>query len=78
MQSSPCAGRVKREDWKPPSGLKRTLTVALDTAQYQMDMNHLQVRLLEPSKSAPCAPAPKVVVDVALTTMHGYVCCHRY
>ncbi|KAK9863382.1 hypothetical protein WJX84_010246 [Apatococcus fuscideae] len=35
-------GRVKREDWKPPAGLKRTITVALDTAQYQMDMNHLQ------------------------------------
>ena len=37
------AGRVKREDWKPPEGLKRTITVALDTAQYQMDMNNLQV-----------------------------------
>ena len=34
-------GRVKREEWKPPTGTSRTLTVALDTAQYQMDMNHM-------------------------------------
>ena len=36
-------GRVKREEWTPPLGLKRTLTVALDTAQYQLDMNSMQV-----------------------------------
>ncbi|KAK9820367.1 hypothetical protein WJX72_009525 [[Myrmecia] bisecta] len=35
-------GRVKREEWHPPVGTKRTLMVALDTAQYQMDMNHMQ------------------------------------
>eukprot|EP00798_Chlamydomonas_sp_ICE-L_P018650 gene18650-25166_t len=34
-------GRVKREEWKPPTGCVRTLTVAMDTAQYQMDMNHM-------------------------------------
>eukprot|EP00850_Spirogloea_muscicola_P023959 SM000413S15642 [mRNA] locus=s413:13687:24995:+ [translate_table: standard] len=32
-------GRVKREEWKPPEGTKRTLVVALDTAQYQLDVN---------------------------------------
>ena len=31
-------GRIKRDEWKPPSGFQRTLTVALDTAQYQLDM----------------------------------------
>ncbi|CAL8471736.1 g11278 [Coccomyxa elongata] len=31
-------GRVKRDEWKPPAGFQRTLTVALDTAQYQLDM----------------------------------------
>jgi hypothetical protein len=31
-------GRIKRDEWKPPSGFQRTLTVALDTAQYQIDM----------------------------------------
>ena len=32
-------GRVKREDWKPPSGEARTVVVGLDNAQYQLDMN---------------------------------------
>lgn len=31
-------GRIKREDWKPPKGEIRTVTVALDTAQYHMDV----------------------------------------
>lgn len=31
-------GRVKRDEWKPPSGFQRTVTVALDAAQYQLDM----------------------------------------
>ena len=35
-------GRVRREDWHPPNGCKRTITVAMDTAQYQMDINHMQ------------------------------------
>lgn len=35
-------GRVKRDEWHPPRGFKRTLTVAMDTAQYQMDINHMQ------------------------------------
>ena len=35
-------GRVKREEWQPPAGLKRTLVVALDTAQYQLDMEAMQ------------------------------------
>ncbi|KAL6757285.1 hypothetical protein V8C86DRAFT_1695364 [Haematococcus lacustris] len=34
-------GRVRRDEYKPPEGTTRTLTVALDTAQYQLDMNHL-------------------------------------
>ena len=34
-------GRVKRDEWQPPVGLKRTLTVALDPAQYQTDMSHM-------------------------------------
>ncbi|GFR52139.1 hypothetical protein Agub_g14654, partial [Astrephomene gubernaculifera] len=32
-------GRVRRDEVKPPEGYARTLTVALDTAQYQLDMN---------------------------------------
>jgi intron-binding protein aquarius len=32
-------GRIKREDWKPPSGEIRTAVVALDSAQYQLDVN---------------------------------------
>lgn len=32
-------GRVKREEWKPPKGELRTVVLALDTAQYQMDVN---------------------------------------
>ncbi|KAG2495214.1 hypothetical protein HYH03_006820 [Edaphochlamys debaryana] len=32
-------GRVRRDEVKPPQGFSRTITVALDTAQYQMDMN---------------------------------------
>ncbi|KAF5841175.1 hypothetical protein DUNSADRAFT_14005 [Dunaliella salina] len=34
-------GRVKPHEQKPPEGFLRTLTVALDTAQYQLDMNHM-------------------------------------
>ncbi|PSS26492.1 Intron-binding protein like [Actinidia chinensis var. chinensis] len=30
-------GRIKRDEWKPPKGEMRTVTVALDTAQYHMD-----------------------------------------
>lgn len=33
------SGRVKREEWKPPQGEVRVAVVALDTAQYQMDVN---------------------------------------
>ena len=40
-------GRVKREEWQPPAGLKRTLVVALDTAQYQMDMEAMQASVSE-------------------------------
>ncbi|MCL7030325.1 hypothetical protein MKW94_020624, partial [Papaver nudicaule] len=32
-------GRIKRDEWKPPKGDLRTVTVALDTAQYYMDVN---------------------------------------
>jgi len=31
-------GRAQREQWAPPRGTQRTLVVALDTAQYQMDV----------------------------------------
>lgn len=30
-------GKIKRDEWKPPKGELRTVTVALDTAQYHMD-----------------------------------------
>ncbi|OAY64326.1 Intron-binding protein aquarius [Ananas comosus] len=30
-------GRIKRDEWKPPKGDIRTVTVALDTAQYHID-----------------------------------------
>lgn len=32
-------GRIKRDEWKPPKGELRTVTVALDTAQYHMDVS---------------------------------------
>lgn len=35
------SGKIKREDWKPPKGELRTVTVALDTAQYHMDVNNI-------------------------------------
>ena len=31
-------GRVRPEDWAPPKGTLRTITVALDPAQYQSDV----------------------------------------
>jgi hypothetical protein len=31
-------GRVRPDEWRPPAGALRTLTLALDTAQYQLDM----------------------------------------
>jgi len=34
-------GRVRRDEWHPPVGLRRTITCALDTAQYQLDMDAL-------------------------------------
>ncbi|KAF8404573.1 hypothetical protein HHK36_009460 [Tetracentron sinense] len=34
-------GRIKRDEWKPPKGELRTLTVALDTAQYHMDVSDI-------------------------------------
>ncbi|MCL7038418.1 hypothetical protein MKW94_005183, partial [Papaver nudicaule] len=34
-------GRIKRDEWKPPKGELRTVTVALDTAQYYMDVNDI-------------------------------------
>ncbi|KAK7308329.1 hypothetical protein VNO77_41931 [Canavalia gladiata] len=35
------SGRIKREEWKPPKGELRTITVALDTAQYHMDVSNI-------------------------------------
>ncbi|CAL4914676.1 unnamed protein product [Urochloa decumbens] len=32
-------GRIKREEWKPPKGEMRTVRIALDTAQYHIDVN---------------------------------------
>ncbi|XP_034693075.1 RNA helicase aquarius-like [Vitis riparia] len=34
-------GRIKRDEWKPPKGELRTVTVALDTAQYHMDVGDI-------------------------------------
>ncbi|KAK1287098.1 putative RNA helicase SDE3 [Acorus calamus] len=34
-------GRIKRDEWKPPKGEMRTITVALDTAQYHMDVSDI-------------------------------------
>ncbi|KAG6679826.1 hypothetical protein I3842_13G010800 [Carya illinoinensis] len=34
-------GRIKRDEWKPPKGELRTVTVALDTAQYHMDVSNI-------------------------------------
>ncbi|XP_071735864.1 uncharacterized protein [Rutidosis leptorrhynchoides] len=34
-------GRVKRDEWKPPKGELRTVKVALDTAQYHMDVTDI-------------------------------------
>lgn len=34
-------GRIKRDEWKPPKGELRTVTVALDTAQYYMDVTDI-------------------------------------
>ncbi len=35
------SGKVKRDQVKPPEGTLRTLVVALDTAQYQIDVNYI-------------------------------------
>ncbi|CAK0785152.1 hypothetical protein CVIRNUC_008358 [Coccomyxa viridis] len=35
-------GRIKRDEWRPPTGFQRTVTIALDTAQYQLDMEYMQ------------------------------------
>jgi hypothetical protein len=42
-------GRVRLDEQGPPSGTVRTYTVALDTAQYQMDMNALAAAQAGPS-----------------------------
>ncbi|XP_047322959.1 RNA helicase aquarius [Impatiens glandulifera] len=34
-------GRIKRDEWKPPKGDLRTVTVALDTAQYHIDVTDI-------------------------------------
>lgn len=34
-------GRIKRDEWKPPKGELRTVTIALDTAQYHMDVSNI-------------------------------------
>ena len=34
-------GRVRRDEWKPPAGFQRTVTLALDAAQYQLDMESM-------------------------------------
>lgn len=34
-------GRIKRDEWKPPKGDLRTVTIALDTAQYHMDVTDI-------------------------------------
>ncbi|KAI8022969.1 RNA helicase aquarius [Camellia lanceoleosa] len=34
-------GRIKRDEWKPPKGELRTVAVALDAAQYHMDVSDI-------------------------------------
>lgn len=34
-------GRIKRDEWKPPKGELRTVVLALDTAQYHMDVSDI-------------------------------------
>ncbi|XP_030465528.1 uncharacterized protein LOC115684792 [Syzygium oleosum] len=34
-------GRIKRDEWKPPKGELRTVTIALDAAQYHMDVTDI-------------------------------------
>ncbi|XP_052182248.1 uncharacterized protein LOC127794949 [Diospyros lotus] len=34
-------GRIKRDEWKPAKGDLRTVTIALDTAQYHMDVTDI-------------------------------------
>ena len=34
--------RTKPNEVTPPEGNKRTITVALDAAQYQIDMDHME------------------------------------
>uniref|UniRef100_A0A1D1XQ76 Intron-binding protein aquarius n=1 Tax=Anthurium amnicola TaxID=1678845 RepID=A0A1D1XQ76_9ARAE len=34
-------GRIKRDEWKPPKGDIRTVTIALDAAQYHMDVSNI-------------------------------------
>lgn len=36
------SGRTKPNEVTPPEGVKRTITVALDAAQYQLDMDSMQ------------------------------------
>ncbi|KAJ4834990.1 hypothetical protein Tsubulata_019278 [Turnera subulata] len=40
-------GRIKRDEWKPPKGELRTVTVALDTAQYHMDVTDIAEKGME-------------------------------
>ncbi|KAG9456332.1 hypothetical protein H6P81_000840 [Aristolochia fimbriata] len=40
-------GRIKPDDWKPPKGDLRTITVALDTAQYHMDVTDIAEKRAE-------------------------------
>ncbi len=36
------SGRTKPNEVTPPEGFKQTITVALDAAQYQLVMDHMQ------------------------------------
>jgi len=36
------SGRTKPNEVTPPDGSRRTITVELDAAQYQLDMDHMQ------------------------------------
>lgn len=40
-------GRIKRDEWKPPKGDLRTVTIALDTAQYHMDVSDIAEKSAE-------------------------------
>eukprot|EP00271_Cylindrocystis_brebissonii_P006901 TRINITY_DN197_c0_g1_i1.p1 TRINITY_DN197_c0_g1~~TRINITY_DN197_c0_g1_i1.p1 ORF type:complete len:1299 (+),score=219.01 TRINITY_DN197_c0_g1_i1:142-3897(+) len=52
-------GRIKREEWKPPVGDKRTILVVLDSAQYQIDTDAGEVEAAHSSVNVIVRRKPK-------------------